>query len=122
MQTFCKIFKIEKITPTAFHPQSLGSLERSDHTLVEYLKQFRHKQNWDLWLCFAMFSYNNTVHESTGFTPYTLVYGKEANIPTSFVKNVPSHTYVDYLIDLYQKLVDVQSQATERLNQAKEKN
>lgn len=121
MQTFCKIFKIEKITSTAFHPQSLGSLERSHHTLVEYLKQFGHKQNWDLWLRFAMFSYNNTVHESTGFTPYTLVYGKEANIPTSFVKNAPPPTYVDYLIDLYRRLADVQSKATERLNQAKEK-
>ena len=58
MKTFCKIFKIERVTSTAFHPQSLGSLERSHHTLVEYLRQYGDKQSWDEWLRFAIFSYN----------------------------------------------------------------
>lgn len=37
------------------------------------------------------------------------------------MKNAPPPTYVDYLIDLYRRLADVQSKATERLNQVKEK-
>ena len=73
MKTFCKIFKIENITSTAFHPPSLGSLERSHHSLIEYLKTFGNKQNWDQWLRYAILSYNTSTHASTGYAPYTLV-------------------------------------------------
>ena len=121
MKTFCKILKIERVTSTAFHLQSLGSLERSHHTLVEYLKQFGDKQSWDEWLHFAIFSYNITVHESTGFAPYTLVFGKEANIPTSFAKEATSLTYVQHLNDLFRKLYSTHSEASEKINYAKER-
>ena len=121
MKTFCKIFKIDQITSTAFHPQSLGSLERSHQTLVEYLRQYGDKQSWDEWLRFAIFSYNVTVHESTGFAPYTLVFGKEANIPTTFAREKPPVTYIQYLNDLFRKLHSIHSEAGERINSAKEK-
>ena len=121
MKTFCKIFKIERITSTAFHPQSLGSLGRSHQTLVEYLRQYGDKQSWDDWLRFAIFSYNVSVHESTGFAPYTLVFGNEANIPSSFVKEKPPLTYVQYLNDLFRKIHNLHSVAAQRINIAKEK-
>ena len=38
MKTFCRLFRIKKIQSTAYHPQSLGSLERSHQTLIEYLR------------------------------------------------------------------------------------
>ena len=92
MQTICKIFKITKIESTAFHPESLGSLERSHH--LEYLKHFGNEQNWDTWLHYAIFSYNTSVHEFTEFPPHTLIFGKEANIPSSFERGEKSATYV----------------------------
>ena len=121
MKTFCKVFKIERLTSTAFHHQSLGSLERSHHTLVEYLRQYSDKQIWDEWLRFAILSYNVTVHESTGFDPYTLVFGKEANIPTSFAKEAPPLTYVQYLTNLFRKLHNIHSEANEKITTAKER-
>ena len=57
-KTFCRIFKINKIQSTAYHPQSLGSLERSHQKLIEYLRQFQNNQDWDEWLRFAVFMYN----------------------------------------------------------------
>ena len=120
-KTFCRIFKIKKIQSTAYHPQSLGSLERSHQTLIEYLRQFQNNQNWDEWLRFAVFSYNTSVHETTGFAPYTLVFGKEANIPSSFATNLPDNTYCSYLKDLFLKLDNVHSMAHERILKAREK-
>lgn len=35
-----RMFRIKQYRTSAFHPQSNGSLERSHHSLVEYLKQF----------------------------------------------------------------------------------
>jgi hypothetical protein len=45
----CKLFKIEKICTTAYHPQSNGSLERTHKTLVNYLRCFcdTKSNDWD---------------------------------------------------------------------------
>ena len=121
IKIFCKIFKIKKIQSTAYHPQSLGSLERSHHTLIEYLRSFKGQVDWDDWTRFAAFSYNVNVHEATGFPPFTLVYGKDANLPTIFSTNLPDNTYVKYLQGLFSKLDNIHSLAHDRLLKAKEK-
>jgi hypothetical protein len=47
----CKLFKIEKICTTAYHPESNGALERTHKTLANYLRCFCDKKinNWDEW-------------------------------------------------------------------------
>ena len=88
---------------------------------MQYLRQFQNKQDWDEWLRFAVFSYNTSVHEATGFAPYILVFGKEASIPNSFSTNPPDSTYCGYLKDLFLKLDSVHFLAHERIRKAKEK-
>ena len=121
IQNFCKIFKIKKIQSVAYHPQSLGSLERSHHTLIEYLRHFEGPHNWDEWIRFAVFSYNTAVHEGTGFAPYTLVFGREATFPSSFNENPPERTYVDYLRELFLKLDNIQQMHTNDSKMQKKK-
>ena len=41
--------------------------------------------NWDDLLPFMMLAYNTTVHTTTGFTPYRLVFGDECNLPGNLV-------------------------------------
>jgi hypothetical protein len=43
-------------------------------------------KNQDDWhkLLFAEFAYNNSLHESTGSTPFRLNYGFDPNLPSSF--------------------------------------
>ena len=68
---------------TAHHLQLNGSLERSHHVLKEYLKQFiKNNAEWDDCFGLAMFSYNTSVHEGTKCTPYELVFGKLARLPS----------------------------------------
>ena len=40
LQEFARIFKINKFSTTAYHPQFNGRIERMHHTLNEYLKQY----------------------------------------------------------------------------------
>ncbi|XP_051170097.1 uncharacterized protein LOC127287306 [Leptopilina boulardi] len=121
MENFCKIFKIKQLRSTAFHPQSLGSLERSHHVLIQYLKNFCNKNNWDKWLPYAMFSYNTSKHEGTGFAPHQLIFGKNARVPSQFAKRNLSLTYDLFLKTLSEKIVETQSTAREKLHAAKEK-
>lgn len=121
MTTFCRIFKIKQIKSTAFHPQSLGSLERSHHVLIQYLKMYCKETNWDSWLRFALFSYNTSKHESTGFTPHELIFGKKARIPSEFANEEIPLTYNMFLKTLSDKLVETQTSARQRLQLAKER-
>jgi len=70
-----------------------------------------------------MFSYNTSVHESTGYSPHELVFGKTARVPTSEIppEDLSNKSYTEYITALYNKLSDVQNAARDNLKRAKEK-
>lgn len=124
MRQLTKKFNIQRFKTTAYHPQSNGSLERSHHVLTEYLKtQIDTEDNWDEYLKLAMFSYNTSVHEGTKYSPYELVFGRIARLPSShsIIEENIEPTYHDYLTTLFNKLTDVQLKARQNLIQAKER-
>ena len=119
MENFAKIFKIRQYKSTAYHPQSLGALERSHHTFVEYLRHYCGKTNWDYWLSFAMFSFNTEVHSSTGVTPHEVIFGRPDRIPSEFANEKVPRTYIQYVDDLLNRLSETQAQVHGHLNAAK---
>ena len=76
-----------KTKTTPYHPRSDGLVERFNRTLLAMLAMFvsREHDNWDDLLPFMMLAYNTTVHTSTGFTPYRLVFGEECSLPGNLV-------------------------------------
>lgn len=122
MKNFAKIFRIKRYRTTAFRPQSNGSLERSHHSLVEYLKQFTdQEEEWDEWLELATFSYNTSVHEGTKYQPFQLIYGRPARLPSARPYEDQTITYEDFITELITKIHEVQSLARENLISAKER-
>ena len=120
MKKFAKVLNIEQYKTSAFHPQSNGSLERSHHVLIEYLKHYITKERqWDQWLPQAMFSYNTSVHESTKFTPYELIYGKKVRQPSSIVPNDSLNTYPDFVDNLMNKLINIREIGRHNLENSK---
>jgi len=95
----CRLLKIRQTSTTPYHPQSNGSLERSHITLGEYLRNFSEKDpyNWDTKIPYAMFCHNSTIHSTTKFQPYHLVYGNLLVVPTSLLTAPkPQYNYDDY--------------------------
>ena len=76
-----------KTKTTPYHPCSDGLVERFNRTLLAMLAMFvsQEHDNWDDLLPFMMLAYNTTVHTSTGFTPYRLVFGDECNLPGNLI-------------------------------------
>jgi len=114
----CSLLKIKQTSTSPYHPQSNGSLERSHRVLGEYLRSFANKdpQNWDTHVPYAMFCHNSTVHTSTNFQPYELVYGNKFLAPNLFTKSSePHYNYNDYFFEMKRNMQDVHQLATIRL-------
>lgn len=74
---FFKLMQVNINLSSAYHPQSDGQTERVNQVLEQYLRCFINYQqdNWVDLLPLAEFSYNNSVHSSTGQTPFFANYG-----------------------------------------------
>ena len=91
MHEIYNIMGVKKSRTTAYHPQGDGLVERQNRTLQDILSNFvsDHSGDWDQWLDQAVFAYNTSIHESTGFSPYELVFGHPARMPIEIELSVP---------------------------------
>jgi len=49
--------------------------------------------NWDEWVPYAVYVYNSTVHSTTKFTPFELVYGFKSEVPSA-LRETPTVQYL----------------------------
>ena len=91
MHEIYQLMGIKKTRTTAYHPQCDGLVERQNRTLQNILASFvsEHSADWDEWLAQAVFAYNTSVHESTGISPYEMVFGRPARMPIEVELGVP---------------------------------
>jgi transposase InsO family protein len=87
MAELCRAFQIEKIRTTSYKPSTNGAVERFHRTLNSMLGKVveESQRDWDHRLYEVMAAYRSTVHQSTGFSPNFLVYGRENRAPIDLV-------------------------------------
>ena len=83
LKKVCDLLEIKQTFSTAYHPQTIGALERNHRCLNEYLRSFTnaHQTDWDDWIKFYAFSFNTTPHTEHSFSPFELVFGRKATLP-----------------------------------------
>jgi len=81
--TLCKQLGIDRTRTTAYHPQANGQVERFNRTLEAMLSKVvnENQRDWDSHLPKVLFAYRTSIHESTGFTPFLVNYGRSAMLP-----------------------------------------
>ena len=120
MQELCKLFQIQQVTTSRYRPQSNGSLERSHMVLAEFIKHYVDKfEDWDKLVQYVMFSYNIVIHESTNFSPFEIVFGKQARLPNHFPEEVD--TYNASLGEFITRMKEFRKTARENLIKTKMK-
>ena len=72
---------------TACHPQTDGQTEVVNRTLSQLLRTVIQKnlKNWEECLSFIEFAYNRSVHSSTDYSPFEIVYGFNPLTPLDLV-------------------------------------
>ena len=79
----CKLLGINKTRTTAYHPQSDGLVERFNRTLLSMLATAASENpfDWEEHLRPLCMAYNTSVQSTTGFTPFSLMFGRQARMP-----------------------------------------
>ena len=82
----CQSLGIEQIRTSPYHPQSDGALERWHACLKGMLKRSEADlKYWDRHLRYLLFAYRDTPHCVTGFSPFSLLFGREVKGPLGLV-------------------------------------
>ena len=87
VQELCKILKISKTRTTAYHPQCDGLVECFNRTLQDMIATMTadYPFDWEEALPKVCIAYNTSIHSTTGYSPFYLMYGREPRLPIDIV-------------------------------------
>ncbi|KAL6476359.1 hypothetical protein MHYP_G00148580 [Metynnis hypsauchen] len=109
IRQLCKLYGVQKSRSTPHHPQGNGQCERFNRTLHDLLRTLPvdQKKHWPRHLPQLTFAYNTTPHQTTGRTPYFLMFGCHPRLPVDFLlglgENLQSEGTLDEWIERHQQ-------------------
>ena len=121
IQELCLLLGIEKSRTTPYHPMGNGSCERMNQTLIRMLGTLPEvkKNKWPKHIGMLTLAYNSTPHDSTGFSPFFLMFGR---LPRLGIDQVfPSNPRQKPVEDVKEALKWAWSKASENDTSAKQK-
>ena len=127
VQEVCTLVGTIKINTSGYHPQCDGLVEKFNGTLINMLSKCVNKygRDWDGHLPYLLFAYRVAVQESTQTSPFYLLYGREARVPTDSTLNQPRTAYQidlpDYCAELVANLSDAWALAHQNITKAQKK-
>jgi hypothetical protein len=88
---------IKRLLTASYHPQTNGQTERFNRTMAEMLTMYisEHETDWEDYLPYVAFAYRTAIHESTGETPFKLMYGRDVRMGETWQLNEYNDEFID---------------------------
>ena len=116
----CELLNINKSRTTPYHPQGDGLVECFNRTLLDMLSttmKDRH-DTWEDHVQSTCLAYNTSVQPTTGYTPFYLMFGRQARIPVDIMFGSNQSTEPSpsaYAFNLKQSLASAYNQVREKM-------
>ena len=90
MQEVSRLLNIRQLTTTPYHPMCNGLVERFNRTLKTMLRRLCSEQPrlWHRYVNALLFAYREVPQESTGYSPFELLYGRTVRGPMKILKEL----------------------------------
>ena len=90
MEEVNRMLSIRHLTTTPYHPMCNGLVEKFNGTLKQMLKKMCSEQprQWHRYINALLFAYREVPQESTGFSPFELLYGRTVRGPMHILKEL----------------------------------
>ncbi|XP_076460112.1 uncharacterized protein LOC143293089 [Babylonia areolata] len=127
MQEVYRLLSVRGLTTTPYHAQCNGLVERFNATLKTMLRRLSHERPraWDRWIPALLFAYREVPQESTGYSPFELLYGRTVRGPMQILREHWLHpersevqTAAEYVVDLRNKIAESCTLAQQNLEKA----
>lgn len=81
IKELCELLKIQHDFSTAYHHQTVGSIERNHRIFNEYIRMYSDADDWDISLKYFTYCYNTSFSSTFNYeyTPFELVFGRKSN-------------------------------------------
>ena len=112
MKEVHKLLGVKTVTTTPYHPQSNGLVERFNGTIKSMIKRVVQDQpkNWDRMIPSVLFAYRELPNASTGFSPFELMFGRQAKGPIFLLSKAWSgNSEKDEEKNVYQYVFDLKN-------------
>ena len=124
----CKIFQIQKVNTSSYHPQTDGLVERFNSTLCQSLSMYvaRYQKYWDDFIPLILFAHRTSISEAINDSPFYCLYGREPRLPVD-AKSLPpaaddlSTSVLDHRKRVVEKVELAQNLARENIQRSQQK-
>ena len=123
----CKLTNTLKSRTSPYHPSGNGLTERMNRTLLDMLGTLDPDQkcDWKSQIDVLTHAYNCTRHESTGYSPYFLLFRLNPRLPIDLIlgrgQKREATTYCEYATKLKERLKKGYEQAVKHSDKARQK-
>ncbi len=128
VKELCALIGASKIRTTPYHPRG-NPVERYNRTLLDMLGTLedKDKYHWRDFVKPLTHAYNCTRNDTTGYSPYELMFGRQPRLPIDLVLGTypgkaTSRSYSDYVKTLRDSLQESYTLASEHSKKMGEKN
>ena len=131
MKEVARLLSIKQLTTTPYHPMCNSLTEKFNGTMKSMLKRLCSEQprQWHRYINPLLFAYREVPQESTGFSPFELLYGRAVRGPMFILKELWTKELEEpevknsyqYVFELREKLEDTLKLAHSELQKAQHK-